>query len=156
MFIIILQVASIAGNLMIKNQHNWFGSDIYLLLETIGAQVTIRKCSILQTFVLITFLFNLLKIYILFLLENNMSGKQTMTMQQFLKVNMRGYVIWNIMMPPLCNSKRLVTFKVISLGSCRYVLCVYSVILHWIFKSIKYMFYCFYRLCLAPRIPMPL
>ncbi|XP_050550274.1 uncharacterized protein LOC118267951 [Spodoptera frugiperda] len=78
-------VASIAGNLMIKNQHNWFASDIYLLLETIGAQVTI---------------------------QNNMSAKQTVTMQQFLKVNMRGYVIWNIMMPPLCNSKRLVTFKV--------------------------------------------
>ncbi|KAJ8719321.1 hypothetical protein PYW08_011496 [Mythimna loreyi] len=78
-------VASIAGNLIIKNQHNWFSSDIFLLLETVGAQITI---------------------------QNNCSPKQTLTMQEFLKVNMRGYVIWNIMLPPLNNEHRLVTYKV--------------------------------------------
>ncbi|KAJ8719954.1 hypothetical protein PYW07_011997 [Mythimna separata] len=81
----IRNVASIAGNLVIKNQHNWFASDIFLLLETVGAQVTI---------------------------QNRFSAKQTLTMQQFLRVNLRGYVIWNIMLPPLSDEHRLVTYKV--------------------------------------------
>ncbi|KAF9416490.1 hypothetical protein HW555_006157 [Spodoptera exigua] len=67
-----LKVATIAGNLMMKNQHNGFASDIFLLLEMIGAQVTI----------------------------------------QFLKVNMRGCVIRNVMLPPLNDSHRIFTYKI--------------------------------------------
>ncbi|XP_075976974.1 xanthine dehydrogenase/oxidase-like isoform X2 [Anticarsia gemmatalis] len=78
-------VGSIAGNLMIKHQHNSFSSDIFLLLETVGAQITI---------------------------QNAFSFKRTMTMQQFLRTDMRGHVIWNIMLPPLNNNYRLVTFKI--------------------------------------------
>ncbi|PZC72995.1 hypothetical protein B5X24_HaOG210193 [Helicoverpa armigera] len=43
----IRNVASIAGNLMIKNQHNWFASDIFLLLETVGGQVMSENASAL-------------------------------------------------------------------------------------------------------------
>lgn len=32
---------TIAGNLMVKNQHKEFPSDLYLILETVGARVTI-------------------------------------------------------------------------------------------------------------------
>ncbi|XP_063894736.1 uncharacterized protein LOC110380995 [Helicoverpa armigera] len=81
----IRNVASIAGNLIIKNQHNWFASDIFLLFETVGGQVTI---------------------------QNRMKGKQSLTMQQFLKFNMRGSVIWNVMLPPLSDDHYLVTYKV--------------------------------------------
>ncbi|KAJ8719323.1 hypothetical protein PYW08_011498 [Mythimna loreyi] len=78
-------VASIAGNLMIKNKHHWFPSDIFLLLELIGAQVTI---------------------------QNRSSGKRTLTMQQFLHTNMRATVILNVMLPPLCKEDHVITFKV--------------------------------------------
>lgn len=35
------QLGTIGGNLMIKNQHNEFPSDVFILLETVGAMVTI-------------------------------------------------------------------------------------------------------------------
>lgn len=38
------QVGTIAGNLMIKHTHNSFSSDIFLLLETVGAQLTLGLC----------------------------------------------------------------------------------------------------------------
>ncbi|CAB3227927.1 unnamed protein product [Arctia plantaginis] len=78
-------VGSIAGNLMIKHQHNFFSSDIFLLFETIGAQVTI---------------------------QNSISSKRTLTMQQFLKQDMKGYIIRNVMLPPLTNDYKLITFKI--------------------------------------------
>ncbi|XP_047028407.1 xanthine dehydrogenase-like [Helicoverpa zea] len=81
----IRNVASIAGNLMIKNEHNWFGSDIFVLLETVGAYVTI---------------------------QHRLSSRETLTMQQFLKANMRGSVIWNVMLPPLSRNHRIFTYKV--------------------------------------------
>ncbi|XP_022827043.1 xanthine dehydrogenase-like [Spodoptera litura] len=77
-------VATIAGNLMIQYQHHWFPSDIFLLLETIGAQVTIQTCN----------------------------EKNTLTMQEFLKLNMRGKVIRNVMLPPMCGDCHLFTFKI--------------------------------------------
>ncbi|XP_075977356.1 xanthine dehydrogenase-like [Anticarsia gemmatalis] len=78
-------VGTIAGNLMLKHQHNWFASDIYLLLETVGAQVTIVRYK---------------------------NVKQTVTMQQFLNQNMKGVIILNIMLPPLNDEYKLVTFKI--------------------------------------------
>lgn len=38
-----MQVGTIAGNLTIKHQHNEFPSDLFLLLETIGAKLVIGK-----------------------------------------------------------------------------------------------------------------
>lgn len=41
--ILLFQLGSIAGNLMVKHEHRDFASDIFLLFETIGAQLTISK-----------------------------------------------------------------------------------------------------------------
>ncbi|XP_066907154.1 uncharacterized protein [Halyomorpha halys] len=38
-------IGTLAGNLMIKHQHRDFGSDIFLLMETCGAKITIRDQS---------------------------------------------------------------------------------------------------------------
>lgn len=53
--LIFFQIGSLAGNLMIKHQHNFFSSDIFLLLETVGGQVTIR--TYFQQYLLIDKLF---------------------------------------------------------------------------------------------------
>lgn len=39
----VLQIGTIGGNLMIKHQHIDFQSDVFLLLETVGACLTICK-----------------------------------------------------------------------------------------------------------------
>ena len=39
------QRATLAGNLMLKNAQSDFKSDIFLLLETIGAELNISKYS---------------------------------------------------------------------------------------------------------------
>jgi hypothetical protein len=41
-----LQVGTIAGNLSIKHEHPEFPSDIFLLLVTVGATLTIGELSI--------------------------------------------------------------------------------------------------------------
>ncbi|XP_075976856.1 uncharacterized protein LOC142977054 [Anticarsia gemmatalis] len=78
-------IGTIGGNLMIKHAHNEFPSDIFLLLETVGAQLTIVD-SRLQ--------------------------KQMVTMQQFLQLNMKGKVILNVLLMPLSDEYRLVTYKI--------------------------------------------
>ncbi|XP_049874984.1 uncharacterized protein LOC126373065 [Pectinophora gossypiella] len=78
-------LGTIAGNLMIKHQHNEFPSDVFLLLETVGAQVTIL---------------------------NAFGIRRAVTMQQFLKTDMTLNVIVNILLPPLSSDYRLVTFKI--------------------------------------------
>ncbi|XP_026741696.1 probable aldehyde oxidase 4 [Trichoplusia ni] len=81
-------LGSIAGNLMLKNKNAWFVSDIFVLLETVGAQVTIQISSLVT---------------------------RTLTMQQFLKTSMKGRVLLNVMLPPLSKEHKLVTFKVSAL-----------------------------------------
>ncbi|XP_063828755.1 probable aldehyde oxidase gad-3 [Ostrinia nubilalis] len=79
-------LGTIGGNLMIKHQHNEFPSDIYLLLETVGAQVTI-VCSPKVT--------------------------KIMTMQQFLNTDMKGKVILNVLFPPFNDEMyNVVTYKI--------------------------------------------
>jgi hypothetical protein len=39
----VLQVGTIAGNLSIKHEHPEFPSDIFLILETVGATITIGE-----------------------------------------------------------------------------------------------------------------
>ncbi|CAH0677124.1 unnamed protein product [Chilo suppressalis] len=80
-------LASIAGNLMIKHQHREFTSDIFLLLETVGAELTIRHYRGLQ---------------------------QSVSMQQYLRLDMRGKVILKIAIPPLLDNEfKIVTYKIL-------------------------------------------
>ncbi|XP_075977357.1 xanthine dehydrogenase-like [Anticarsia gemmatalis] len=78
-------IGTIAGNLKIKHEHNWFASDVYLLLETVGAQVTVVR-------------------------PNNV--KQTVSLQEFLKLNLKGAIILHVVLPPLNDEYKLVTFKI--------------------------------------------
>ncbi|XP_026741864.1 xanthine dehydrogenase-like [Trichoplusia ni] len=70
---------------MTKHRHNEFQSDIFLLFETVGAQLTI-------------------------MFSNN--NAQIVTMTQFLKMDMKKKLIKNVMLPPLNKTYRLTTFKV--------------------------------------------
>ncbi|XP_072949588.1 xanthine dehydrogenase/oxidase-like [Epargyreus clarus] len=78
-------IGTIAGNLMIKHQHNDFDSDLFLLFETVGAQVTILCRD---------------------------GVRKTMTMLDFLEENMRGKVLLNILLPPLNKIIKVVTYKI--------------------------------------------
>ncbi|EDS40040.1 aldehyde oxidase [Culex quinquefasciatus] len=65
---------TIAGNLSIKNQHNEFSSDLYLILEAVGAQLTIME-----------------------------SGGKTSTISpaQFVSKDMKKKLVLNVVLPPL-------------------------------------------------------
>ncbi|KAF9801456.1 hypothetical protein SFRURICE_013236, partial [Spodoptera frugiperda] len=78
-------IGTIAGNLMIKNKHNFFASDVFLLLQTVGAQLT---------------------------LVSRRSRTKTVTMEEFLKTDMKGLVILNVLLPPLSREYQVATFKV--------------------------------------------
>ncbi|XP_075976855.1 uncharacterized protein LOC142977053 [Anticarsia gemmatalis] len=78
-------IGSVAGNLMIKHRHNEFQSDLFLLFETVGAQLTIVSISGIT---------------------------QIVTMQKFLEIDMRGKIIMSVLLPPLTNQYILTTFKV--------------------------------------------
>ncbi|XP_060804033.1 uncharacterized protein LOC106135750 isoform X2 [Amyelois transitella] len=83
--IAVRNLGTIAGNLMLKYYHNEFASDIYLLLETVGAYITI--------------------------LGRGGSSSQKVSMQEFLRTDIRGKVIFNVLLPPLSSDYKVVTFK---------------------------------------------
>ncbi|KAJ2951526.1 hypothetical protein O0L34_g13677 [Tuta absoluta] len=78
-------LGTIGGNLMIKHQHNEFPSDIFLLLETVGAQLTIMHTK---------------------------EEKKYVTMQEFLQTDMKSKIIMNVLIPPLSEEYKLVTYKI--------------------------------------------
>nr|XP_034832960.1 xanthine dehydrogenase/oxidase-like [Maniola hyperantus] len=78
-------IGTIAGNLMVKHAHQEFPSDIFLLLETIGARLTIISLAGTKTIV---------------------------TMGDFLAEDMKRKVILNVLMPPFCKQNKLVTYKI--------------------------------------------
>ncbi|XP_038212504.1 xanthine dehydrogenase 1-like [Zerene cesonia] len=78
-------IGTVAGNLMIKNKHNDFNSDIFLLFNTVGAELSIL----------------------------NDSGRvNKISMQRFLKEDMKGKVILNVLLPPLNDQNKIVTYKI--------------------------------------------
>ncbi|OWR53382.1 aldehyde oxidase 2 [Danaus plexippus plexippus] len=77
--------ATIGGNLALKNLHPGFQSDIYIILETAGAQLTI---------------------------STDIDSRKVVTMQEFLKMDMKGKIIKNVILPPLNDKHKIVTFKV--------------------------------------------
>ncbi|CAH0400123.1 unnamed protein product [Chilo suppressalis] len=81
----IKNIGTIGGNLMIKHQHNDFPSDIFLLFETVGALLTINFDE---------------------------TTKKTVSMQQFLRLNMRGKIILGAILPPQNNDYKCVTYKI--------------------------------------------
>ncbi|CAK1542876.1 unnamed protein product [Leptosia nina] len=79
-------IGTIAGNLMIKNKHNEFVSDLFLLLNTVGAEISIVN-------------------------ENGFTKK--VNMETFLKEDMDRKVLLNILLPPLNEDfVKIVTFKI--------------------------------------------
>nr|XP_034832955.1 xanthine dehydrogenase-like [Maniola hyperantus] len=81
----IKNLATLAGNLMIKNRYPDFKSDINILLETVGAQITILKSD---------------------------GQKQLITAQAFLKEDMKGKILLNVIFPPLSLETKIVTYKI--------------------------------------------
>ncbi|XP_048483252.1 xanthine dehydrogenase [Plutella xylostella] len=78
-------VGTVAGNLMVKHRVNKFSSDIFLLLETIRATLTIWTKS----------------------------GKVLeVTPKEFLYLDMTGSLIVNVKIPPLSDSYHFVSFKI--------------------------------------------
>ncbi|XP_063365129.1 uncharacterized protein LOC134653665 [Cydia amplana] len=80
-------LGTIAGNLMIKHHYNEFQSDVFLLMETVGAYITI--------------------------MDTEKQGKK-LTLQDFLKVDMRSKVITNVLLPPLGRDYKFESFKVMA------------------------------------------
>ncbi|KAJ8719483.1 hypothetical protein PYW08_011658 [Mythimna loreyi] len=79
------KIGSIAGNLMYKRQIPTYKSDMFLLLECVGARVTVR-CD---------------------------NGKtKTLKMQQFLKFDMQGVLMINVELPPLSSSHIFRSYKI--------------------------------------------
>ncbi|XP_046968166.1 xanthine dehydrogenase 1-like [Vanessa cardui] len=78
-------MGTVAGNLILKNQHHEFQSDIFLIFETVGAQVTILSAP---------------------------DDSKIITMQDFFNEDMTGKIILNILLPPLNASHKINTFKI--------------------------------------------
>lgn len=89
---LLLQTGTIAGNLMTKHAHNEFPSDLFLMLETVGAQVVVAKGS-------------------------TSSDLETTTVAGFLGLDMSKKVICKIILPALnSDSFELKTYKVSDFG----------------------------------------
>ncbi|XP_028031989.1 indole-3-acetaldehyde oxidase-like isoform X3 [Bombyx mandarina] len=78
-------IGTLGGNLALKNKHNEFPSDIFLLLETIGATVGIIKSD--------------MKI-------------SDVSMSQFLKMDLKNNLIGDVKLPPLSANNLLRTYKI--------------------------------------------
>ncbi|KAJ2951466.1 hypothetical protein O0L34_g13618 [Tuta absoluta] len=78
-------IGTIGGNLAMKNAHHEFPSDIFLLLETVQATVCV--------------------------LSNNLERKD-LSMQDFLKEDLRNKLIVDVKLPPLSASHHIRTYKI--------------------------------------------
>ncbi|XP_073945778.1 xanthine dehydrogenase-like isoform X3 [Choristoneura fumiferana] len=78
-------IGTIGGNLYMKYFHNDFQSDLFLLFETVGAMLTIAE---------------------------GVHKSKTMTLPEFLKMNMKRKIILNIMLPPLSKCCSVKTYKI--------------------------------------------
>lgn len=82
------QIGTIAGNLMIKHQYNEFPSDLFLILETVAAQVVVARGP-------------------------RSIDVDLFTLEEFLKISMDKRVILRIVLPARdSNSFILKTYKV--------------------------------------------
>ena len=74
-----MKVGTLAGNLMIKHQHNEFQSDLFTILETFGAQLNILDAP---------------------------NSSKKMSVAEFLQFDMKKKVILNISLPMLLDKSR--------------------------------------------------
>lgn len=75
---------TIAGNLSIKHQHDEFPSDMFLMLETAGAKLTIAESN----------------------------SEQVVSPAEFLKVDMKHKIIKSVTLPPYDDSFYMKTYKI--------------------------------------------
>jgi xanthine dehydrogenase/oxidase len=78
-------IGSIAGNLMIKYAHHEFPSDLFLMLETAGAQIHILEAP---------------------------DTKKSMLLKDFLQTDMRHKIIYSVMLPALSNDYEYRSYKI--------------------------------------------
>lgn len=84
----LFQVGTIAGNLMIKHQYHEFPSDMFLILETVGARLEIARGT-------------------------GRNDSQTVTLEEFLNINMDKKVILKVILPARNSDSFLLrTYKV--------------------------------------------
>ncbi|XP_012273308.1 xanthine dehydrogenase/oxidase [Orussus abietinus] len=81
----IRNIGTIAGNLMIKHRHREFPSDLFLLLETAGAQLHVLE---------------------------NPSSKCNMTFLEFLKTKMERKVIYSVVLPAMSKEYEFRSYKI--------------------------------------------
>ncbi|XP_041981596.1 xanthine dehydrogenase/oxidase-like [Aricia agestis] len=91
-------VGTIAGNLMVKHRHPEFQSDVFLLLTTVGAELTILYAPGLT---------------------------EVVPMHKFLQLDMTGKILLNVLFPPLNSQYKIWTHKIMprSQNSHAYVNC---------------------------------
>ncbi|XP_013136142.1 PREDICTED: indole-3-acetaldehyde oxidase-like [Papilio polytes] len=78
-------IGTIGGNLALKNAHNEFPSDIFLLLQTVEGMVTV--------------------------VDNNLRNTDV-SMSDFLKLDLRNKLILNVKLPPLTSDIIIKTYKI--------------------------------------------
>ncbi|CAG9796495.1 unnamed protein product [Diatraea saccharalis] len=78
-------IGTLAGNLVLKHNYPDFQSDIFLLLDCVGAIVT---------------------------LVDRKKQETELSMEEFMKTHLTGKVLTNIKLPPLSKAHKLVTYKI--------------------------------------------
>ncbi|KAJ0176278.1 hypothetical protein K1T71_008452 [Dendrolimus kikuchii] len=78
-------IGTIGGNLALKNLHHDFPSDVFLLLETVGATITI--------------------------VHNNLK-KSELKMQEFFNMDLKNNLITEVKLPPLTPNNLIRTYKI--------------------------------------------
>ncbi|KAJ8719472.1 hypothetical protein PYW08_011647 [Mythimna loreyi] len=78
-------IGTIGGNLYLKHLNNDFQSDLFLLFETVGAMITIAE---------------------------GVGVMKAVSLIDFLKIDMKGKLIVNVMLPPLSTNCKLKTYKI--------------------------------------------
>ncbi|KAJ8668983.1 hypothetical protein QAD02_000242 [Eretmocerus hayati] len=78
-------IGTIAGNLMLKNQHNEFPSDVFLILETAGAEIHILESP---------------------------GSKKEMRMMDFLNLDMKEKLIYSVVLPSMSDEHTYRTYKI--------------------------------------------
>ncbi|XP_028031935.1 indole-3-acetaldehyde oxidase-like isoform X1 [Bombyx mandarina] len=78
-------IGTIAGNLMLKHDNREFQSDVFLLFETVQAMITIASSA---------------------------TKEITVTLPEFLEMEMNGKIVLNVILPPLSNKCKIKTFKI--------------------------------------------